>query len=147
MCSTLVIGIGNTLRCDDGAGVRAAHVVQTRIPTAKVLTAHQLTPDFAETISTHARVVILDASVQTDELQVTHVRPSGDPAPRGSHASTAENILALSHSVYGCAPEDVLLVEIPAHCLEFREGLSPATEREMKKAVDIVERFLLRNDL
>lgn len=147
MTSTLVIGIGNTLRSDDGAGIRAAELLRTRSPSVEVVTTQQLTPDFAETVSTYARVVILDASVAIDDLRVRHVQPGSNPSPPGSHISTPEDILALSLSLYGRAPRELLQVEIPAHSLEFSEGLSPSTELAMNQAVEIVERLLLRHDL
>jgi hypothetical protein len=58
-----------------------------------------------------------------------------------------EELLALSRAVYGSAPDDILLVEIPAHALHFHEGLSSGTEAAMNTAVEVVEKYLSRIDL
>lgn len=147
MRSALVIGIGNSLRSDDGAGIRAAEQLRVRHPSLDVRTAQQLTPEYAEVLSAHAAVVILDASVGINEVRVTQVKPARGASPRGTHASPLEDILTLSHSLYGHAPDEVILIEIPGVNFEFREEISPVTEDAIEQAIDVVERFLLRNDL
>ena len=138
MSGSLVIGYGNTLRSDDGAGVRAAELIRAAMPGVEVLVVAQLTPELAENISRHRHVVFLDASAQTDwqSLRVLPVdagKPSSAPV---THAASPEQLLQLSESVYGTVPERTVLVTIPAVSFELGEALSPLTARRVVECVD-----------
>ena len=78
MKRTFVIGYGNSLRGDDGAGPEVARrVMALDLPDAEVLEAHQLLPEHAEMISHYERVVFVDASVDEhlSGVSVTGVQP------------------------------------------------------------------------
>jgi hydrogenase maturation protease len=62
----LVVGYGNTLRRDDGVGVRAAELMaeDPRFAGIEVLTAYQLTPELALDIAAASLVVFVDADVR-----------------------------------------------------------------------------------
>ena len=49
----LVIGFGNALRSDDGAGFKAAVLLEAELssPTVSVIATHQLTPELAEPVA------------------------------------------------------------------------------------------------
>ena len=53
--TALVIGYGNTLRSDDGAGVIAATRLAEKSSTHQVIAVQQLTPHLAENIASAAR--------------------------------------------------------------------------------------------
>ena len=63
MMKTLVIGYGNMLRCDDGAGPQAADRIAATYPHIDCLSLTELTPELAETVSHYDRVLFVDASV------------------------------------------------------------------------------------
>jgi hydrogenase maturation protease len=64
MTTSLIVGYGNTLRSDDGAGYRAAALLEPELscPEVSVIAAHQLTPEMAEPIARCSRVLFLDAA-------------------------------------------------------------------------------------
>jgi hydrogenase maturation protease len=136
--SSLVIGYGNTLRSDDGAGVRAAELIRAAVPEVEVVVVPQLTPELAESISRHRHVVFLDASAQTDwqGLRVLPVDATGHSSAPVTHAASPEQLLQLSASVYGAVPERTVLVTIPAVSFELGETLSPLTARRVVECVD-----------
>ena len=73
MTEILVIGYGNTLRSDDGAGQRVAELVaEWKLPNVRSLPVHQLTPELAEPISQAELVIFVDVYPATSEqgLQV-----------------------------------------------------------------------------
>jgi hydrogenase maturation protease len=77
--STLVIGIGNTLRGDDGVGpfvvelLRAAHADGLELrTTATVL------PELASEMPGHSRVVFVDADLEAHEVTLRSVAPPGN---------------------------------------------------------------------
>jgi len=137
--STLVIGYGNTLRRDDGAGVEIARRVGAlERPGVEVIEAHQLLPEHADALSRVDRAVFVDASVEEglDDVRVREVAPSSDPS-LAPHASDPESLLALAALLFERAPK-AWLVEIPAADLGIGEGLSEAVEGACDKAFEQV---------
>jgi len=60
----LIIGYGNTLRGDDGAGPRVAEVVAGwSLPNVRAISAAQLTPELAEALAGAEVVIFVDAQV------------------------------------------------------------------------------------
>src|SRR5512136_1175751 len=87
----LVVGYGNPLRGDDGAGWQAAERLEALLPPAQVnvLIRHQLTPELAEPSSRAELVILIDASC---------VDPPGQIACR-EVATADQNALSLLHEV------------------------------------------------
>ncbi len=140
MTNTLIIGYGNTLRRDDGAGIAAAAAIARKFPEARVLTAHGLYPELAEDIARCDLAVFIDASVASSKVCVTQLTPSGGPGE--GHALTPAGLLALSSGAYGHVPEEALLVEIPAFECGFGETMSGGTLRMIDCCVQLVSELL-----
>jgi hydrogenase maturation protease len=135
MNPVLVIGYGNTLRGDDGAGVIAAGRAHDLVEGVDVVTAHQLQPEHAEAVAGHRCVVFVDASVRRHTLGVTEIGPL-ERSPRGStHSLSPAGLLALAQEVFGETPERSLLLEIPALSMEFGDGLTPETSACLEEAL------------
>ena len=65
----LAIGIGNTLRRDDGIGPwLAERIEEWRLPGIRTKTVHQLTPEIAAEIAEANAVLFLDASAVGESL-------------------------------------------------------------------------------
>ena len=140
MNGLLVIGYGNPLRGDDGAGPEAARRVERLgLPGVIVIECHQLLPEHAETLSHFDRAIFLDAHAELDggDIQVTAVTPSKDPQ-LGSHASDPASLLALADALYNRHPESTLIA-LPTRDFDLREGLSPLAEEGVGQAVSYVE--------
>jgi len=80
-CETiLVIGYGNSLRSDDGAGCRVADIVASwDLPYVRSLTVHQLTPELAEPIAQSDLTIFVDACVSnnvSDFVSQTKSKPT-----------------------------------------------------------------------
>ena len=142
--STLVIGYGNTLRGDDGAGILAAELLMDRIhdPEIEILPLHQLTPELMEPISRVAHVIFIDAAASGRPGKVHRIPLR--PAPvcaRFSHVTTPESLLAGAQSLYGHTPEATLYT-IPGRSFETGQELSPAVRRAVNELVDTLEKEL-----
>ncbi|HTO94204.1 MAG TPA: hydrogenase maturation protease, partial [Bacteroidota bacterium] len=135
MSATAVIGIGNTLRRDDGAGVEAARRIARAYPDAHVITAHGLQPEMAEAIAHCDLVLFIDASVRTSAVCVTRV---GALTESDAHAMTPDGLLAIARQVYGSAPDEALILEIPAFECGFGEEMSERTLRMIDSCVRLV---------
>lgn len=134
--TTLVLGYGNPLRRDDGAGPEVARrVAALALPGVEVIEAHQLLPEHAEALSRVDRAIFVDASVEEglDAVRVRKVEPSADPS-LAPHASDPESLLALAALLFE-RPAEAWLVEIPASDLGIGEGLSEAAQEACELAL------------
>ena len=147
----LVIGYGNTLRSDDGAGPFVARALEARVPAGtRVLDAHQLTPEMAIAISGATRVVFVDAVDATrgsapleSAPRVSRLEAEPGADPLNPHASDPGSLLWLAQTLFGGAPE-AWLVAIPGEEFGFGEALSPGAARASAEAVVQVETLLAR---
>lgn len=140
MNPVLVVGYGNTLRGDDGAGVVAAERAGEGVRGIDVIVTHQLQPEIAEQVAYHRCVIFLDASVLATELTVRELPHAARPGGTTGHVQRPEFILALARDAYGRSPEKALLIEIPARSMEFGEPPTPATEAGIRQAIEHVRR-------
>lgn len=142
----LVIGYGNTLRSDDGAGPCVARAIEARVPDrTRVIEAHQLTPEMAIAISAAGRVVFVDAVDAPHETAPRLSRLVAEPGadPLNPHASDPGSLLWLAATLFGGAPE-AWLVAIPGAEFGFGETLSPGAARASAEAIVQVEALLAR---
>ena len=141
--ATLVIGLGNTLRRDEGAGLRVAEAVESwHRPGVTVVSLHQVAPEMAEEIA-KARVVIFvtaRAGSEADEVAVGPLQPSAGGSAE-SHTRDAAFLLELARVLQGRCPES-WIVTIPAVDRGQGEELSPTATRGIAAALDEVRRLL-----
>jgi len=140
MNKALVIGYGNTMRGDDGAGPRAAALIAERYPSVTCLYPHELSPELAETIAAYSTVVFVDAQEMGTRLS-TSVVHSGSCVP-GSHTMTPADLLGIASAVYGTVPEEAILVQVPAFSFDLGEQLSSRTQAYVEQCSFLVGAFL-----
>lgn len=148
----LVIGYGNTLRRDDGAGAVAARLLaadpRLARPEVEVREAYQLLPEMSMDIAEATLVVFVDADMRglPGALEIHEIDPGtaarddadarGDPGASSHHVGGGE-LVALAATLSGRAPEAVA-IGIGVADLELGEGLSPAVEAALPRVVEIV---------
>src|SRR5438552_18248012 len=99
----VVIGYGNPLRGDDGAGVRVAEeVAGWGWPHVRALGVHQLTPELAEALAGARLAVFVDArpAREGETISVEPLEPAGEPAVL-DHASDPRFLLGLTRALHG----------------------------------------------
>lgn len=148
----LVLGYGNTLRRDDGVGVRVAERLAKdarlapAIQAGRVIvsTAHQLTPEVALDLAAASLVVLIDADmaelpgvIVVRELTAGGASGGDERAAPGSssHHVGAIELLALARELAGAAPRAVS-IGIGVADLELGEGLSGPVEDAVPRAVE-----------
>lgn len=152
----LVIGFGNTLRRDDGAGVVAARLLaaDARLAADDVVVreAYQLLPEMALDLGEATLAVFVDADArglpgsveirQIDPLSAarTDADARGEPGASSHHVGAGE-LVALAAELTGHAPRAVA-IGIGVADLELGEGLSPAVEAALPRVVEIVARLV-----
>ena len=140
--STLVIGYGNSLRRDDGIGLKVATAVaeldRTEVTTQTV---HQLTPELAATLSEFDRVIFVDAAVNCEQVQLERLQPETIQGRQMGHFCDARSLLVLSQLLYHHTPE-AFLITIPVADLDFGEEFSSLAEKGAAEALRIIEELL-----
>jgi hydrogenase maturation protease len=131
----LVIGYGNDLRTDDGAGRWVADQIESlELPGVAVRSLSQLTPELALEVSGRELVVFVDANVDAAELSVLAVDADGAGGKTMTHHGDPATLLALVPNV-GTLPERAYVVSVPATNLEMGLELTPATQAAAAEAV------------
>ena len=136
----LLIGLGNALRSDDGAGIQLAEAIAEQAPGIEVVLCHQLTPELAERIS-QARAVLFvdawhttDAAVNQPQLHPLEAANGGNPS---GHDLTPRRLLALSTALYGACPPAWQLL-IPGEQWQMGDQLSPRSTAACRDAMPLV---------
>lgn len=137
----LIIGYGNSLREDDGAGYHLAEHLATELPpgAARVLAVHQLTPEHvldlcAENVQ---RVVFIDVRRNQDQpVILNRLNPLMASGSCG-HQMTPELLLQMTYTLYRRSPKAWLLT-LPAHRMKVGETLSSATRCAITLAAGLV---------
>src|SRR5947209_5311349 len=101
MRTWLVIGIGNTLRRDDGLGPwLAERVAGWDLAGVTVRVVPQLTPELAVELADHDGTLLLDASRSAEPLRFVTIAPSARDGALG-HAFSPGEVLALAARLSG----------------------------------------------
>jgi hydrogenase maturation protease len=143
---TLVIGYGNELRGDDGAGFHLARRLaeDPRLSGTRVIPRRQLTPELALDISRAQLVVFIDASrlLAPGEVASAPIQPTATTAGAPySHQMTPTDLLGFAAELYGSAPR-AMVVSIGVADTDFGGGLSAEVEAALPRAADEVVRLV-----
>lgn len=149
----LIIGYGNPLRGDDGAGwIAIQHLAQNEYRGVHLMACHQLTPELAEPISQADLVIFLDACWDHEHHQeagtprVVHqsVAADGTLSADLSHHLHPSALLAYAHMLYGTTPEAVVFT-IASTSFGYGEQLSPGVLATMPVLIEEVQALVARS--
>lgn len=145
----LVIGYGNSLRTDDGVGLRAAEALGEVFPAGQceILAIHQLTPELCEKIALADKVVFIDASVKCAGQKAGQVEQQpieGEIARSAAftHQVTPPSLVGLAGRLYGHQPEAALFT-VAAASFDLGEGLTPSVQAALPELINRVRDWLL----
>jgi len=127
----LVVGVGNTLRSDDGVGARVVESLSHDRPV-ETLIVQQLTLALVEPLMRAERVLFVDADAAGDRVQLAPLRPA-ENAPRLGHAMSAEELLRWTLIERDVCPAAWML-SVPGRSFELGEELSPETQNALPAA-------------
>ena len=131
---TLLLGIGNTLRGDDGVGSRVLELLAPKASRFRLLATRSLLPELALEIAQSPRVVFVDADVTV--LGVTLERLSQEAARAAGHAWSPETLLALARGLGFTG--DAWVCRIPVSACGHGEGLSLEAESAAQEAASML---------
>jgi hydrogenase maturation protease len=141
---TLVVGVGNVLRGDDGVAVAAIPRIAAdpRCAGVTAVARHQLTPELAEEVAAADRFILVDAEVALapGEVRARRFSPAGGGDPLSHHVAP-EGLLALAQLLYGHAPP-AWTVSVGLVSTELGDPLSAPVEAALPAVTDAVARLL-----
>lgn len=135
MKETLIIGIGNSGRQDDGLGWEFLDKIEKQIPENVDLEyRYQLQVEDAELISHYKQVIFVDADINQYEkgFQFQLLKPASNNSI-SSHQLKPETVLALTQNLYQKFPQCYLL-GISGKSFELEIGLTEFAKENLKKA-------------
>ena len=141
---SLIIGMGNPLRRDDGFGPAVLDLLEAEgLPgRLKLISVHQLSPEIAEDLRTVDRVVFVDARIGEEAgLRMTPLEADAIAGATLSHEFPPAALLHLTGALYGQTPRAWTL-SAPALDLSPGEGLSPACQVYAEEAVLLLQDWL-----
>ncbi len=139
--SWLMIGIGNTLRRDDGLGPwLAERIADWRLPNVTTRIVHQLTPELAVEIVKHDGILFLDASRSSEDFSLAEVTGASTPTQFG-HALSPAQLLAWAELLDG-GKRRAWIAAVPGSDFDFGEGLSLTAQHKGEQALSAIGRLL-----
>ena len=147
---TLVIGWGNDLRGDDGAGRAVARAVAAwQRDDICVLETHQLTPELAWPVAKAEQVIFVDAEIVSDASSVRLAPLTADNAPpaawQTAHVGSPQAVLDLARTLYGATPQ-AWCIAVPVEQCALGEALSPGTAQAVAEAVQLIKEWLAKQE-
>ncbi len=145
MTGTLVIGLGNPLMGDDGAGVTALERLREEWvlpPEVELMDGGTWGMNLLPCVEFAERLVLIDA-IRTGVAPGTLTVLERAALPRyfslklSPHQIDLREVLALAE-LRGALPEDLVALGIEPASIELGEGLSPAVASGLGKLVDLV---------
>ena len=141
----LVIGYGNPLRCDDGAGVFVAdELLKENIPGIQVITAHQLHVELLEEAIKYEKVILVDAGEQEGGVLLRKVAPGTETPVTSSHHLGPELFYGLAQKIYN-KKLDLYVCSIKGENFEVGDKLSPPTLLRAKKALSLIASLFVKD--
>jgi hydrogenase maturation protease len=112
------------------------------VPSVRVLSRQQWTPDLAEDVAQAESVVFIDCSVESapGAVNVHPVEPAAAGPGLATHHVGAPELLALAQELYGSLPRNALLLTIGTGSVELAETFSTAVIRALPEATQLLER-------
>jgi hydrogenase maturation protease len=130
----LILGIGNSLRGDDGLGKAVVEdLVRTCKLSGTIQAVHQLTPELALLLAGASLGIIIDASREGEPGEIrVHSLSSAFRAHRvaETHATTPEDLAALTHALYSCCPP-LVVISMTGADFGFGEQFSAVVEQKI----------------
>jgi hydrogenase maturation protease len=142
---TLIIGLGNPLRGDDGVGVRVAQVLAKRVLPGGVEVVDGGTQGLAlvNLMEGWPCVIVVDAANVGREpgefvrFTLDEARLLGEDEQISVHGASLRDALLLAQ-VLGVLPDQVVVFGVQPASLDWREGLSPEVEMALPDVVQSI---------
>lgn len=141
-----VLGIGNTLRSDDGIGAYVSQQIEKlKLEGVTIHIIHQMQTEWLDELAGFHTVLIVDAAINDkDDIHILPIDRSVSISSNISHHINVNLLADLMTTMnnsrvyfYACA--------IPGENFDFGETLSPRGKKNAERAVDMITSWLIKN--
>lgn len=152
---TLIIGLGNTIRGDDGVGIYVARELRSKLNdhSIDIKETHYSGLKLMDLVYDYGKIVIIDALKDKNKRagQVYLFEPENNNFDRSSHNLHNMNVIKnyrLLKKTHVEMPEDIKIVGITIKGVDcFKESLSPEIKRKLPEITRQVMKILGREIL
>lgn len=136
----LLLACGNTLRQDDGVGLRIAEAAEQLFPVSRlrIVAAHQFTPEMAADLASTELAIFVDANA-CDEPGAIRCAPvcacAGTPE---THRLDPPALLAMAQSICGHAPAHAFALTVGASHFGYGEDVTGPLRQAIPRAVRLL---------
>ncbi|MCJ7574211.1 hydrogenase maturation protease [Candidatus Bathyarchaeota archaeon] len=144
---TLVIGVGNLLRCDDGVGIHVVNRLEEAAPNIDTLDVALGSIEILEAMMGRDRVFIIDAIQAGGEPGMIYSvnLSGGEEPPRITHSHGVDLLttLKLGDSLFpGQMPKEIILLAVEAEDVTtLGESCTSKVQAAIEKVVEIILGF------
>jgi hydrogenase maturation protease len=144
--SLFIVGIGNTLRSDDGIGDFICRELSCLpLKNTEISFALQLNTEWLEIFLAYDTVIMVDARADGDQqVRFEPVQPDQYLSSRTSHYLDASTLSALITGLLGSKPS-LLVCSVRGYDFSIGEGLSPRGMTTALEALRVLRRWLTEN--
>ena len=140
---TVIVGVGNTLRSDDGVGIFiCSELEKSNLSSLSVLTTHQLHIELVEDLKEYETIVIIDAGANPkSEVSFYPITEQKSNGIHSSHNINATLLYSLLQKLY---PSDrsFYVCEIQVQNFELGNELSSFAISNAAKAIKLLTEFI-----
>lgn len=141
----LVVGIGNTLRSDDGVGAYICQKIEElEIPGVTTLIVQQLLLELIEDMAPFDHVLLVDAAINSTEVILEPLANGSLKPISSSHHVNASLLQTLAKKLYN-KTLSLYLCTIPGFNFNTGDSLSLQTKDLSKNAIAIIKKWLEGN--
>ncbi len=139
-----IAGIGNPIRSDDGIGAYVCEQIELlQIPGITTLALQQLQVEHIDLFAGFDHVVIVDASVNSGDVEFYPLRKEDDASGSTSHHLNPVIINTLS-DILNQVPLSIRICSVKGIDFDYGEGLSPSALQNANRAVQIITDWIYR---
>ena len=143
---TLIIGIGNDSRQDDGLGWALLDLIEDSVPDkTELVYRYQLNIEDADLIKDAGSVLFVDACKDdiSEGCVIEKCKPNG-AITFTTHALSPSAILALCNQIYDANPDSYVL-KMQGYEWELQVGLTEGGKKTLVSALDLYKQFANQN--
>jgi hydrogenase maturation protease len=142
LTKVLFVGVGNTLRGDDGVGAYiCSKIEKLNFENTAIEKVHQLQTEILETFLQYDKILIVDASISASDVQIEKVPETIAGPISSSHHTNVAALYVLAKRLYQ-KQLDLYTCAVPVQSFEMGERLSEFAKRNADEAVEKIRKWM-----
>lgn len=138
----IIVGIGNTLRGDDGIGAYVCSAIdQTKIEGVQTLIVQQLDTGLIDEFLKADKIILVDASVEGDDVNFYRPETEESFSVASSHHVNANILSSLIKKLYE-KEINIMLCAVRGESFDMGEELSAIAKQNADKAAGLIVNWI-----